>query len=167
MIRKFFLVMVTMTVVFLGTSSAYVESLDVQKVVQGQKQIVVAGEQHGISYQVYRGSLRDHYVIRFYMEGKSPLNTRITDLQVELKIENGTLLSVAPAGKIDGNRSIYKFSSRRGLNSQLQDKGLFLIFKLNAEENSKGKLSFIVDEYLQLSKTSSTKKSDYIIFSLQ
>lgn len=134
---------------------------------QGTKQIAVTGEQHGINYQVFRGNSKDHYVIRFYKEGETPLNARITDLQVDLEIVNGTLLSVAPAGQIDGNKSSYKFSSRRGLNNQLEDKGLFLIFKFNPESNSSGTLSFAVTEYTQLTRTSSTKESELIIFSLQ
>lgn len=134
---------------------------------QGEKQIAVAGEQHGISYQVFRGNSKDHYVVRFYKEGQNPLNSRITDLQVDLEIVNGTLLSVAPAGQIDGNKSSYKFSSRRGLNSQLEDKGLFLIFKFDAENNSSGKLSFAITEYTQISRTSSTKESELITFTLE
>ncbi len=133
-------------------------------VVQGERFQVVSGKQHGIRYEIYRGNSLDHYVVRFFKDEKDVLNSRITDLEVSLEIENGQLLSVAPAGTIEDNKSHYKFSSRRGLNTQLEDKGLFLIFKFQTQEDSKGTLNFSFTEYTQISKTSATKKSEPISF---
>lgn len=130
-----------------------------------ERVLIVAGEQHGISYQIFRTN--DHYVVRFFKEDQNVFKTLITELEINLEVENGKLLSVAPTGKIENNKSTYKFSSRKGLNKQLEEKGLFLIFKFIPEENCLGKLTFSTTEYTQVSKTSVTKQSNLITFSLQ
>ncbi|QNO15711.1 hypothetical protein HYG86_13490 [Alkalicella caledoniensis] len=163
--KGFTLFVITLTIMFMLMS--YYNSQNVEGLVpamQGERHLIVNGEQHGISYQIYKGNTQDHFVIRFYKENESIVNAKITDLKVNLEIENGKLLSVAPAGKIEGNKSEYVYSSRRGLNSQLEDKGIFVIFKIAGDENSKGALKFSITEYTQISKTTVELNSDPIKF---
>ncbi|SES76438.1 hypothetical protein [Anaerobranca gottschalkii] len=140
-------------------------SSNVFAIPMNERLLIVDGEQHGISYQIFKTN--EHYVIRFYKEEENIFKCLITELEINLEIENGKLLSVAPTGKLENNRSTYKFSSRKGLNKQLEDKGVFLIFKFIPEENCLGKLTFSITEYTSVSKTSVTRQSNLITFSLQ
>lgn len=159
------LFVITLTIMFMLMNyynSPIVEGL--VPTLQGERHLIVNGMQHGINYQVYKGNSQDHFVVRFYKDEETVLNAKITDLKVNIEIENGKLLSVAPAGKIEDNKSEYTYSSRRGLNSQLGDKGIFLILKISTNDNSIGKLNFSVTEYTQVSKTTVTLDSDVIEF---
>ncbi|WP_353892643.1 hypothetical protein PRVXH_002003 [Proteinivorax hydrogeniformans] len=159
--KKVFISLVVLFMLLTQTAST------LSVMVDQEKTLIVSGKQNMIRYEVYQGAIDEHYVLRLYKDAQKGYTPQIRDIVVDLEVENGNLLSVAPAGKLDQNISQNKFYSSRGLNSQLKDEGLFLVFKTVPAENSGTvNITFSTTEYTQLSRSSETKVSDNISFEI-